>query len=97
MIIDTLTNGMTVWIKKEHERNGIYVTLGTHHPECDKCNAASDENCMWCIPGKELVLKPSYIVTVQYDDNSQTKDEFDSFYDAFDSFTNIVKTLTKEI
>ena len=95
-IIDTPTDGMTVWVKKEHERNGICVTMQTHHPECEKCELAT-KSCEWCRPGIELALKPSYIVIVRYDDYSHTEDEFDSFYEAFDSFSNIVKTLTKEI
>lgn len=87
---------MTVWIKREYEKQGTYVLLGTHHPECEHCHAPED-CCVYCTPGKELSQKPTYVVTVQHDDMTQTKDEFDSFVDAFDSFTNIVKTLTKEV
>ena len=96
MIAEIPTDGMGVWVQKEHECNGTCVTMETRHPECEKCETPGS-NCEWCRPGKELKLKPSYIVTVHYDDNSRTIDEFDSFYDAFDSFTNIVKTLTKEM
>lgn len=38
----------------------------------------------------------TYVISVHYEDDTQTHDEFKTFKDAFDSFTNIVKTLLKE-
>ena len=40
---------------------------------------------------------PSYYVKVKYSDQTMTEDEFKKFQDAFDSFANIVKTLTIEM
>ena len=47
-----------------------------------------------CSPGED---RTSYTLSVRYDDNSPTKDKFDNFTDAFDSFSNIVHMLTKEV
>ena len=94
MMIDATDMGIR--IIKKNERHGTLVSLMPHNPECEHC-IEPQKACKHCDRRKESNDKTSYILTIQYDDTSQIKDEFNDFYSAFDSFSNIIKTLISEL
>lgn len=74
------------------EKGSATAILYTWHPECRNCTFRDCEDCT------TKFEKPcNYSVATQrYPEGIHTEDRFGNFADAFDSFSNIVKTLTKE-
>ena len=99
-MIDVFGNDMDeacILFKKENEKNGTYVSLSAIHPECIDCRLTADEDeCDYCYSSGYFKKKPTYRVAVYHNDGTKSIDKFEEFSEAFDSFSGIVRTLTKE-
>lgn len=74
------------------DKDGTYklVRLEALNPECKGCQ----EDCRDCCAN--LSEPDTFVLTVRYKDWSTTRDSFNSFQEAFESFSNIVKMFAKE-